>query len=94
MFGFSVVSSLELHTGFKSEKRKAYNQEMTVEAFEKFVEGINKGKGKLPVPTVTQLVYFNIFKTISELNKEAGKADYMFYKEKTVPRSNLLFEKS
>ena len=31
---------------------------------------------------IRELVYFNIFKAISEWNKEAGKADYDFYKEK------------
>ena len=35
------------------------------------------------MPTLSQLVYFNIFKTVSELNKEVGKADHQFYKDKT-----------
>ena len=33
-------------------------------------------------PSLGQLVYFNIFKSISELNKLKGWADYKFYKDK------------
>ena len=32
---------------------------------------------------MTQLIYFRIFKAISEWNKEEGTADYKFYKDKT-----------
>lgn len=83
VFGFNVVSSLELKTGLKSEKRKTYNHEKTVEAFDIFLEGIENGSQAPPAPSVTQLVFFNIFNTISEINKETGKADYQFYKDKT-----------
>jgi hypothetical protein len=34
-------------------------------------------------PKFGDLVYFNIFKTISELNKKEGVADYEYYKDKT-----------
>ena len=81
VFGFNVVSSLELKTGSKSEERKKYNQEQTIKAFDTFISSTKEGQRKLP--TLTQLIYFNIFKSISEINKEAGKADYQFYKDKT-----------
>ena len=32
---------------------------------------------------MTQLVMFNLFKAISELNKEYFEADYQYYKDKT-----------
>jgi multimeric flavodoxin WrbA len=83
VFGFNVVSSLELMTGSKTEKRMTYNRERTFEAFDTFIDGIKNGQGQTPVPTVTQLVYFYIFKAVSKLNKEAGKADYQFYKDKS-----------
>jgi multimeric flavodoxin WrbA len=82
VFGFNVVSSLELKTGSKTDKRRIHNHEKTIEAFDKFINRIKKGQRNPPAPTVTQLVYFNIFKAVSELNKEVGKADYQFYKDK------------
>lgn len=81
VFGFNVVSSLELYIATKSEQENAYNQEKTIEAFEKFISTIKSGQK--PSPTMTQLIYFNIFKAISEWNKKAGKADYEYYKDKT-----------
>ncbi len=83
VFGFSVVSSLELQIATKSETEKKYTHEKTIEAFDTFIAGIKKRQRKRPTPTLTQLVYFNIFKSISEWNKEAGVADYKFYKDKT-----------
>jgi hypothetical protein len=35
------------------------------------------------IPTITQLIYFKIFKAISEWNREEGVADHGFYKDKT-----------
>ena len=32
---------------------------------------------------MTQLVIFNLYKSISELNKEYFEADYQYYKDKT-----------
>lgn len=81
VFGFNVVSSLELKIGVKSEARKEYNRKQTKDAFDTFIKRIKEGKTESP--TLTQLIYFNIFKSISEINKEAGKADYQYYKDKT-----------
>ena len=82
VFGFTIVSSLELRTGSKSEKQKAYNHEQTMTAFGKFIDGIQRGGGNKPAPTLTQLIYFNIFKKLSEINKEVAKADHEFYRDK------------
>jgi len=80
-FGINVVSSLELRIATKSEEEKIYTHEQTMKAFDTFIARIKKGQRN--APTMTQLVMFNIFKAISEWNKEAGKADYEFYKDKT-----------
>jgi hypothetical protein len=78
--GFNVVSSLELYIASMSEKEKSCNHEKTIKAFNKFITSIKSGQKHKP--TFYQLVYFNIFKSISELNKKKGKADYQFYKDK------------
>lgn len=83
VFGFNVVSSLELQIATKSEKEKTYNHEKTIKAFNTFITGIKEGQRNPPPPTLTQVIYFNIFKSISGLNKKVGKADYQFYKDKT-----------
>ena len=36
-----------------------------------------------PKSALLKLIYFNIFKAISELNKKEGVADYEYYKDKT-----------
>jgi multimeric flavodoxin WrbA len=85
VFGFDVVSSLELKTGSGSEERKRHNHEKTINAFDTFIARIKEGQGNTPTPTptLTQLIYFNVFKAISEMTKEVGEADYQFYKDKT-----------
>jgi hypothetical protein len=80
-FGFNVVSSLELQISTKSEEEKAYNHEKTMKAFDTFITAIKKGKRN--TPTMTQLVMFHLFKSISELDKEYFEADYQYYKDKT-----------
>ncbi len=82
VYGFGVVSDLELYIATKSELENRTNHEKTLKAFDTFFAEINKRKGALPEPTLTQLIYFNIFKAISEWNKDEGKADYEFYKDK------------
>ncbi len=80
-FGFDVVSSLELQIALKTEKENAYNHKKIVKAYDKFVATIEKGKRN--APPLGQLVRFNIFKMISEANKEHFEADYAYYKDKT-----------
>ena len=80
-FGFSVVSSLELQVATKTEKEKIYNHEKTINAFNTFIARIKKGQRN--TPSLGQIIRFNIFKSISELNKEHFIADYQYYKDKT-----------
>jgi len=83
VFGFSVASSLELKIATKTEKEKAYTHKKTTEAFDDFIKRIKEGQEIAPTPTLTQLIYFNVFKLLSELQKDTYKADYDFYKNKT-----------
>ncbi len=80
-FGFNVVSTLDLYISTKSEAETQYNIEQTVQAFEKLISAIQIGERSKP--TFNDLVYFHIFKAISELNKKEGIADYEYYKDKT-----------
>ena len=90
-FGFNVVSALELQIALKTEKEKAYNHKQTVQAFDKFIAGIEKGQKKVPLG---QIVRFNIFKVISESNKEHFEADYEYYKDKAdFPYETNFFRK-
>ena len=82
VFGFNVVSSAELYVATESEAEKRTNREKANKAFNTLIVETGKGASK-PTPTLTQLIYFNIFKAVSELNKEKGTADYEYYKDKT-----------
>ncbi len=35
-----------------------------------------------PSISMTQLIYYNVFRTLSQLQKDAYKADYKYYKDK------------
>ena len=78
--GFHFVSSTELMVTTKSEKESEYNRIMASNAYEKLIDAIRSNE-KLE-PSINQLVYFNILKSISVLNKWKGPADYAFYKDK------------
>ena len=65
----------------KSEEEKKYNQEKTTDAFNAFITRIQEGKRDKP--TLTQIIMFNLLKSISELYKEHFQADYQYYKDKT-----------
>ena len=78
--GFSFVPSVELMVTRKTEEETNRNRKQATAAYEKLINAI-KTQEKLK-PTFAQLVYFNIFKSISELNKLKGWADYEFYKDK------------
>ena len=78
--GFKFVSSAELMVATKSERETHHNQIKATNAYEKLIGAI---QSQQPFePSIGQLVYFNIFKSISELNKLKGWADYAFYKDK------------
>jgi hypothetical protein len=83
VFGLNVVSSLELYIATKEERDNPFVHERTNIAVNKLIDGITKGQGNPPAPTMLKLIYFNIFKAISELNKKGGPADYEFYRDKT-----------
>ena len=79
-YGFNFVPSVELMVARKTEEETNRNRKQATEAYEKLIRAI-KTQEKVE-PTFAQLVYFNIFKSISELNKLKGWADYEFYKDK------------
>ena len=78
--GFHFVTSVELMTATKSEIETAHNHSKALKEYEKLINTI-KSQKKFE-PSLGQLVYFHIFKSISELNKLKGWADYEFYKDK------------
>jgi multimeric flavodoxin WrbA len=88
IFGFSIASKVGLKFASKSENEKAYNQKLTTEAFDKFIAKIKESKGKPPSITLTQLIYYNVFRTLSQMQKDMYKADYKFYKDKTEIPAN------
>ncbi|MEN8788650.1 MAG: flavodoxin family protein [Flavobacteriaceae bacterium] len=78
--GFSFVSPVELKVATKSEIEKDHNRVKALNGFEKLINAITSHE-KFE-PSLGQLVYFNIFKSISEFNKMKGWADHKFYKDK------------
>lgn len=79
-YGFNFVSSVELKTATKSEIETAHNRMKVLKGYKKLIRAIESHE-KFE-PSLGQLVYFNIFKSISVLNKAKGWADYAFYKDK------------
>ena len=79
-YGFNFISSVELKVATKSEMETDYNRIKAINEYEKLIHAI-KTHEKFE-PSLSQLVYFNIFKSISVLNKIKGWADYEFYKDK------------
>ena len=80
-YGFNVVSTLDLYISTKSEAETKYNNDQIEQAFQEFISAIQSGERSKP--RLGDLVYFHIFKAISELNKKEGIADYEYYKDKT-----------
>ncbi|MCX2718647.1 flavodoxin family protein [Lentiprolixibacter aurantiacus] len=79
-YGFNFVPSVELMVARKTENETARNRIQARKAYVKLISAI-KAEEKIE-PTFAQLVYFNIFKSISEWNKLKGRADYEFYQDK------------
>ena len=79
-YGFSFVSTVELMVATKSENESNNNRMKVLNEYEKLIRAIRTHE-KFE-PSFGQLVYFNIFKSISEWNKLKGWADYKFYKDK------------
>ena len=80
-FGINMVSSVELQFSTKNEEEKKYNHEQTIKAFDTLIARIKKGERN--APTMTQLVMFNLFRSLSALYKEYFEADYQYYNDKT-----------
>lgn len=78
--GYNFVPSVELKVATKSEYETDFNRLKALNGYEKLINAI-KSHEKFE-PSLGQLVYFNIFKSISEWNKTKGWADYRFYKDK------------
>lgn len=78
--GFKFVPSVQLMVGTKSEKETNHNRIKATSAYEKLIQAI-KSQEQFK-PSLGQLVYFNIFKSISQLNKLKGWADFEFYNDK------------
>jgi multimeric flavodoxin WrbA len=79
-YGFNFVSYMELMVARKTEDETNRNRTQAIKAYERLIKVI-KTEEKIE-PTFAQLVYFNIFKSISEWNKLKGWADYEFYQDK------------
>jgi len=79
-YGFNFVSKVELMVARKTENESNRNRTQALKAYEKLISAIKTQEEFRP--SLGQLVYFNIFKSISELNKLKGWADYEFYKDK------------
>ena len=79
-FGYNVISSLELQYSTNSNEEKRINNEKVLKKFDMLIQGIKAGERKKP--TINQVVMFNLFKFISELDKQHFPADYEFYKDK------------
>ena len=78
--GYRFVPSVELKVATKSEIETAHNHKKALNGYEKLINAIKSHEHF--EPSIDQLVYFNIFKSISEWNKTKGWADYQFYKDK------------
>lgn len=78
--GFSFVNSVQLKTATKSEAEMTRNLELASAGFKKLLHAVQSHRDFKP--SLGQLVYFNIFKSISELNKTNGWADYNYYRDK------------
>jgi multimeric flavodoxin WrbA len=85
--GFNFVSPVELKVATKSEIERDHNHKKALEGYKKLINAI--GAHEKFEPSLGQLVYFNIFKSISEYNKTKGWADHKFYKDKKDFYTNI-----
>lgn len=82
VFGFSLAPSLELQfqPGKLSEESKYRNREKTKEAVKTLMDKIETGERDKP--TLNLMIPFNIFKYVSNLDKDVMPADFEYYKDK------------
>jgi multimeric flavodoxin WrbA len=79
-YGFIFVSSVELMVATKTENETSHNRQEAIKAYAELINAV-LSQERIE-PSLNQLVYFNIFKSISEWNKLKGWADYEFYRYK------------
>ncbi len=79
-YGFNFVPSVELMVARKTKNETDHNRSLALAAYEKLMGAIRSNE--IIYPSLNQLVYFNIFKSISEWNKLKGWADHEFYHDK------------
>jgi multimeric flavodoxin WrbA len=89
IFGFSIASSVELKIASKSENEKVFTHKQTIDAFDRFIQIIKESEGRKPSISMTQLIYYNVFRTLSQLQKDMYKADYKYYKDKSDVPDNV-----
>jgi multimeric flavodoxin WrbA len=78
--GFHFVSSVELMVVKKAEIETEHNRIRVLNGYKELIKAIKSHETF--EPSIAQLVPFYLFKSISELNKTKGWADYKFYKDK------------
>jgi len=82
VFGFNRVPSLELQfrVGKMAEEHIRKNTEKIKDAVTALISKIEKGEKDKP--TISLMVPFNIFKYVSQVDRDNMKADYEYYKDK------------
>jgi len=82
VFGFNRVASLELQfrVGKMAEEHKRKNTEKIKDAVTALISRIEKGEKDKP--TISLMIPFNIFKYVSQVDRDNMKADYEYYKDK------------
>ena len=80
--GFNLAPALELQVrpGKMPEKNTVRNREKSKRAVKILTEKIERGEKNKP--SLGKIIPFNIFKYVSQLDKELMKADYAYYKDK------------
>ncbi len=80
-WGFDVVSTLGIpDLDSLTDKYKKKSIKKLEEATDKFYNGLKENK--IPSPSIYDLVWFNIWKTNAEVNKEGMPADYEYWSDK------------
>lgn len=82
VFGFNLAPSLELHfrPGKMPEENQRKNTEKIKTAVATLLSRIEKGDKEKP--SISMMVPFNIFKYVSELDRDFMTADFEYYRDK------------
>jgi len=80
-WGFDIVSTLGIpDLDSLTDKYKEKSIKELEETTDKFYNGLKENK--IPSPSIYDLVWFNIWKTNAEVNKESMPADYNYWSDK------------